>query len=254
MEMNRKLRAVCSAAAALAGALLSAVAANATDYAYMITGRTARQFGVVDLSTGVFSVCGTIPIQLAGLGVGPDHQLYGGAYTGSDFYRIDLRNGALTLIGISSINFFLQGSTPTGLYAIGTDSNLYTIDASTGATTLVGPLGLTIDDAHTWGMSTNSKTLYMTENATLIKINTSTGRARKIGGVGPPVFGSATTEHNILYGGDFNPSSIDTIDPHTGQARFLSNLSGEGGNPWGLAPIAEQSISAARICKPHRIP
>jgi hypothetical protein len=254
MITTKSLRAVCAAVTVFGGALLTCAPADADDYAYMTTGLTSYQFGVVDLSTGAFSVCGTLPLQLAGLGVGPDHNLYSGEFTGTGFYRVNLTDGTLTTIGVSSISFFLQGSTLSGLYAVGTDGNLYTINYATGAASLVGALHITIDFNHTWGMSTNSRTLYMTENGTLFKINTATGRATEIGTAGTAIFGSEVTEHNILYAGNFNPSSIDSLDPKTGDATFVANLSGEAGNPWGLAPIREQSIGASRICKPHQIP
>ncbi|MEJ0045117.1 MAG: hypothetical protein WDN04_02435 [Rhodospirillales bacterium] len=61
-------------AAALAG-LAAAGSARADDYAYMGTG--TANFGVVDLTTGVYTSCGTSGAQLSGLGVGPDHAIYG---------------------------------------------------------------------------------------------------------------------------------------------------------------------------------
>ena len=249
MKVGWLLGPLCAAAFAWAPAAL------ADSYAYMGTGTSANNFGVVDLSTGVFSLCGPMSAALSGLGVGPDHQLYGGAFLGADFYRVNLTNGALTQIGVSKITFFLTGSTVTQMYAVGFDSNLYTIDYTSGTATLVGPLGIAVSDSGWWGLSTNSKALYFTHGSTLYRLNLKTGSAKEIGAAGAGQFGSEVVEKSVLYGGAVSPPAIYTLNSQTGSSSLVAILSGSGvANPWGLAPIQEQSINPKSICKAHIVP
>src|ERR1700720_146809 len=87
-------------------------------------------FGVVDLSTGVFTPLGDMGQRLTGLGVGPGGALYGcgdGGYDSPTLYSVNPANGALTVVGNSSIGFYDMGSTTSGLFAEGNDGNLYSI-------------------------------------------------------------------------------------------------------------------------------
>jgi hypothetical protein len=229
--------------------------ARADSYAYMGGGNDVFNFGVVDLSTGVFSFCGATGGELSGLGVGPDHQLYGGRYLGNNFYRVNLANGALTLVGTSNITYFLTGSTTKQLYGVGFDSNLYTIDATTGAATLVGPLGIPVADSGWWGLSTNSATLYFTHGSTLYRLSLKTGAAHRIGTAGAGVFGAEVSQLNILYAVSVSPLAVYTLNPATGASQLVANLFGQGtANPGALAPIRDQTIRPKDICNPHRIP
>jgi hypothetical protein len=255
MAMIGSLKSFGAVCTVCGGVMILAGQACATDYAYMATGPGADNFGVIDLSTGVFSRCGTMSATLAGLGVGPDHQLYGGAWQGDGLYRVNVTNGALTLVGASGISFFLFGSTTTNLYAVGTDGNFYRINNATGAATLIGRLGVAISDSFTWGFSTNSKALYMTRDTTLYRIDTDTGAVHNIGSAASGKRGSEVFERHILYAGNFSPPSVDTLNLTNGHSTFLANISGSGAaGPWGLAPIKEQSISRKDTCKPHEIP
>ena len=253
--MNSKLRSLRLAISFCATVVAAGPAAYADSYAYMGTGNAAYNFGVLDLSTGVFSLCGSMENELSGIGVGPDHQLYGGAFLGSQFFRIDLTNGSLTTVGTSNISFFDTGSTTSQLYAVGSDSNLYEINVNSGAASLIGPLGLTLDVNSNWGMSTNSIYLYLTHNATLYKLDLMTGKARLVGTASQGSFLSEVTQRGILYAGSSNPLSIFALNARTGGSQFVANLTGAGvANPWGLAPIKEQSITLKNICKAHIIP
>jgi hypothetical protein len=130
-------------------------------FAYAVTGNDL--FGVVDLTTGVFTERGDMGLRLNGLTVGPGGVLYGGgpSYSSPTFYSIDPTNGALTLVGNSfSAGFYDLGSTTTGIFAVGNDGNLYSINPNTGAATLIGP---TIKGN---GMSSGGSTLYMTDGST----------------------------------------------------------------------------------------
>jgi hypothetical protein len=100
--------------AALALALAPAYS-EASPLAFATTGDD--QFGVVDLSTGVFTETGNMGLRLTGLGVGAGGILYGGGYGSGTLYSVNPLNGALTTIGSGSLTYWATGSTTSGLLA-----------------------------------------------------------------------------------------------------------------------------------------
>ena len=113
-------------------------------FAYEATG-PGDEFGVIDLTTGVFTPLSNMGLTLAGLG-SYGGVIYGGAYHGNTLYSINTSIGALTAIGTGNIgnNYLLFGSTTSGLYGIGWNDVLYSIDPATGAATEIGSTGLPI--------------------------------------------------------------------------------------------------------------
>ena len=146
--------------------LLSIAGAQANPLAYATTGDD--QFGIVDLSTGVFSEIGNMGVLLTGLGVGPGGVLYGGGHSSGTLYSVNPSTGALTTIGSGSLTYWATGSTTSGLFALDNSANmnLYSISPNTGAATLVGPTGLS-PSAIVEGMSTGSDTQFCLANCGL---------------------------------------------------------------------------------------
>jgi YVTN family beta-propeller protein len=167
------------------------------------------QFGIVDLTTGVFTPLGNLGLTLGGLAVGPGGVLYGGA--GQTLYSVNPTNGALTAVGTSSLGYYDVGSTTSGLFEVGTDFNLYSINPNTGALTLIGPTGLDYFN----GLSTGSDTLYLTSGSTLYTLNTTTGAATLVGSAGTGIFGAVVVEGGIIYGGSASPLAIYTLNGTT---------------------------------------
>jgi hypothetical protein len=60
-------------------------------------------FGIVDLSTGQFTLFGNAGQTLAGLG-NYGGNLYAGINTGTNFYQVNPANGSLTFIGNSGVS------------------------------------------------------------------------------------------------------------------------------------------------------
>jgi hypothetical protein len=89
----------------------------------------------------------------------------------------------------------------------------------------------------TIGMSTNSSTLYFTDNSYLYTLNTTTGAATLVGDTGTVSIGALVTQGGTLYAGVESPLSIDTINTTTALGTLVSNESGETSTFWGLAPI-----------------
>jgi PEP-CTERM motif-containing protein len=214
--------------------LIAATALYADNMAYM--GTVNGDFGTIDLNTGVFSLSGNSGVTLAGMAVA-NGMLYGSSYHTSTgvLYTINPANGAVTAVGTNSLNIDDFGSTTSGLYAVGLDTNLYSINATTGAPTLIGPTGLGLG---TWrSLSTNSSTLFFADGANLYTLNTSTGAATLLGNMGGPEEGAMVWEGGLLYGGENLPGySVDTLNTSTGLATVGPPVTGENSFFFALAP------------------
>ncbi len=213
--------------------------ARADPIAYASTGDD--QFGVVDLTTGVFTDAGDMGLRLTGLGVGPGAVLYGGGYHSGTLYSVDPLDGSLTAIGsAASFTYFAMGSTSAGLFALdaSADMNLYSIDPATGAVTLIGPTGVS-PFASAIGMSTGSDTLYLTRNSSLYEVDTATGAASLIGASSLGFFAPMVVEDGTIFTGAAFPSAIWELNASDGAGTFLADETGDSGpfgNFWGLAP------------------
>jgi hypothetical protein len=135
--------------------------ARADDMAYMVT--AASQFGIIDLTTGVFRVLGNTRTPPFGLGRTPDGKLYT-SDSSSTVYQVNPANGNLTIVGHNGVANYGLCSTTGGLYALDTSLNLYSINASTGAAMKIGPTGVNpnIGVVATAGCSAGSDSLYLT--------------------------------------------------------------------------------------------
>ncbi|MGA2965904.1 MAG: hypothetical protein ABSD64_06805 [Terriglobales bacterium] len=203
-----------------------------------------EDFGIINLTTGAFTRTGNTGVLLAGIGVGPNGSLYGGADYGSTFYKINSHTGSLTVVGSSSVGYFAFGSTTNGVYALDKAANLYSVSTTNATTSLIGPTGLNLNSDFIWiGLSTGSSNLYCalgtgssSTTAVLYSIDTTTGVASEIGDTGVPDLGALVFENGTLYAGSgsVSPFSIYALDPSTGLATFVTTTS--AGPFWGLAP------------------
>jgi len=223
----------------LFAAFLSLVpSAQADSMAY--AGSSSGAFGIMDLSTGVFTSEGNSGQTLAGLAVA-DGSIYATSYHTSNgaLFEVNPATGALTSIGTATgVDYDDFGSTTTGLYAVslGATMDLYSIDPITGAATLIGPTGLSYTS---WrGLSTNSSTLYFADGSDLYTLNTTTGAATLVGPFGGSAqMGVLLTEGGILYGGDDANNTLDTINTSTGLATAGPAPSASfDGSFYGFAP------------------
>jgi hypothetical protein len=104
---------------------------------------TDSGFGSLDLTTGAFTLLGGVrPGGFDGLGSLADGTLVA-IDPANNFVRIDRTTGAVTVIGPTGINAFINASLFTGeQFALDNLNRLYRINPNTGAATLVGPTGL----------------------------------------------------------------------------------------------------------------
>jgi hypothetical protein len=230
-------RAVLGSMAALTLAVVSTTA-RADALAYDFT--KSDQFGIIDLTTGVFSEIGNTGTLLSGLGVAPNGNIYGGGINGSELYEVSKATGALTAIGSGSFTYAGFGSTTTGLYALSRAGNLYSVNQNTGAGTLIGATHLNgaIIGNDTYGMSTGSNVLYFTGAGDLYTLNTATGAATLVGPTASATFGADVYENGTLYGGSNSPLAVYTLNPATGAGTLDASVSGGADRFWGLTPIA----------------
>jgi hypothetical protein len=236
--MTKRISAVAAMALLLAGGL------EAKNFAYIFTG--TDQFGKIDLDTGAYTQLGNTGVLLCGLGVAQG-ALYGGQNGGSTLYQVSQVDGSLTVVGTSGITYTGMGSTANGLYALDGDFNLYSVDPASGTTTLIGPTG--VGPTGVYGMSTNSKTLYLTIGSNAYVLNTATGAAALLGNTGSNGVGALVFEGGKLYAGSNSPFQVETLNTATGEGTFVSDPTG---NPapatfWGLAPSILLNIAPDKL-------
>lgn len=205
--------------------------------AYLYT--NTNQFGMIDLNTGDFTQFGTTSQSLGSIGV-VNGEIYGCALESTALYKVSPINGSLTLVGNSSVSFYVLGSTMTTLYAIDINGNLYSVNPSTAAVTLIGATGQG-GEGHGVSLSTNADSLYMTVDTKLYSVNTVTGSATALGATGVNDIGSLIYLNGLLYAGVTQPTSqVYTLNTSTGAGTPVSTPSG---NPapsklWGLVPAS----------------
>ncbi|MBV8801170.1 MAG: hypothetical protein JO208_15365 [Alphaproteobacteria bacterium] len=239
-------------------AAMAAAAANADDFAYMIsdTGDGHDSFGVIDLTSGVYNECGTTEYNLTGLGVAPDGQLYG--TIGNYLLRIDLSTGHLTLVTINAPTTLAFGSGGRGLFGIETPHShaywLTKIDYTTGQGTRIADLENLVNGY--WTLSAGLQGLYFEDDSdTLWHINENKGSLSVVGtGSGGIHFTGMTRSHGTLYGITYAPVAVYAIDRTNGSTTKVADITGPNVNvPSGLAGIKERDITADNICQPHTL-
>lgn len=231
--------------ALLAGGIVPVAAFAGNAHAYAYESVTNGDFGVIDLTTGVFTLRGNAGVgQLAGLGEGLDGTVYAVATHGHQLYSINPATGAATTVGAAvAVDYLGFGSTSTGLYGYGFDRILYSIAASTGAATALGATNVPIDGY--FGFSTGSDTLYEVHNGDLYSLDVSSGAASLIGHSSTGLFGAAVTVNGILYAGSENPLAVYTLDGGTGAGTRGADVGGTGQIFYGLAPVSGAVPEAA---------
>lgn len=228
--------------------------ADALAYA-AISGPSTAPFGIQNLTTGTFTLLGTMQTAVDGLGeIGAILYAVGtpGTGTSQNLYTVNPANGNLTLVGTGSASISVFGSTTSGLYGLDYSSvpNLYSINPTTGASTLIGSTGITSFISHN-GLSTGSSTLYLTVDfnafsgpGNLYSLDTLTGVATLLGTSSPAsaaVFGPVMVDGQLFAGSCANncssPGSIYTIDTTSGAVTFVSAISGATNIFDGMAPV-----------------
>lgn len=240
--------------------LLCATVARADSYAYEVSGD--GYFGTIDLQTGHYTGIGSQPLQeMGGNNLSPTGlaEVGGGLYVAERgtglLYSVNPLTGTDTYIGDGSRNYFLIGSTNTGVYGLASldiygDAELFSVNTTTGATTDIAEVsGATLGLVDS--LSTGSDTLYLTTSplndtsSTLYSINITTGVATEIGDNGTDMgqeirIGALVDENGTLYGGEDDPNlrvvTLNTSPP--GGATLGPSYDGESavGDMAGFAP------------------
>jgi hypothetical protein len=103
-----------------------------------------KNFGLLDLQTGAYTLIGVTSQVIGGIGFATNGSLYG---LGADsvLYNINPTTAALTPIGNTGLNLtggWGMGTTQDGtLYALSQENKLYTVNPSTADVTFIGNLG-----------------------------------------------------------------------------------------------------------------
>jgi hypothetical protein len=179
--------------------------------------------------------------------------VYASGYDGTRLVRLDTVTGVGTSIGPFGIGAtYAAAFSPTGTLYTMVDSysstgRLATVDLATGAATVIGaPVG--IPDMMVMEFD-SSGTLYTASWATntLYTMNSSTGVATPVGGLGfASIMDFAFNSSGTLYG--VNNSAIWTINTATGAGSFVANLSGTDNCQMGLFFDSADNLFATSWC------
>lgn len=228
MFLNRFRQAATAAAAALA------LAGTAHAGPSLYFSGSGGQVGVVDATTGTWSLLGNAGFALTDIAFSPTGELYGISF--NQLYRVNTTNGSTTLVGNlgTSLNSLVFGADGT-LYAA--NNNLYTINTLTGLASVVGNLG-GFNSAGDLAFSGGQ--LYMSAtNNQLVRVNTSTGAGTAVGNIGfGAVYGLASPDNATLYG--MSGTQVITVNTSTGVGSLSATFQGNPGfDVWGTAFFTE---------------
>jgi len=247
---------LATVAAALAA--LSAGAGHADTYLYATgtdfgVSTPTNVFGTIDLDTGVFTPINDTELQ--GLALASNGGvLYATPLepdTGEgNVYTVNTTTGALTLIGtlgsLAPDGVVAFGATNSGgLYGIaGAGINtlaLLSVDKSSGAASLVGTSSVPSLCSSQCGLSNNGASLYLGWLDNFYSVNATTGAIALIGQTGTPssvpdspAIAALAFQDGVLYAYDNANEWVETINPATGVATGVVNVSGY--YFYGLAP------------------
>jgi hypothetical protein len=210
-------------------AVSSAVRADVLEYETSFT-----SFGIVNLTTGQFTLLGNTGHDLAGL-VNVGGVLYAGDNIATGFYQVNPANGSLTLIGNGSEPIIDTGSTTNGVYELGLDDNLYSVNVHTGALSLIGFTGIPLSNPDPIGMSSNGANLYVGTASNLYLINTSTGAASLVSLTGPVELCSMVATGSTYSTIDCASGKVVSFDPNT--TALTTGVQTNAPLNWGLAPV-----------------
>lgn len=221
----------------------------------------SREWGTVDLSSGVFTNLGTSGKVLNGMVEMPNGQYLGyDANKGLD--SINPANGALTLIGSGSATLDAIAVLSNGwLFGVSrATADIYSINPGTGATTVIGSTGLATAGGGD-SLTSDGTQMYLTYEtgnnpANLYMIDTGTGAATLIGNSGGPEFSGTGFIGGTLYAFGID-NKIYTVDTTSGVATLVNalsaNISGVDAaaavpepSAWGLACLGLGAILMAK--------
>jgi hypothetical protein len=200
------------------------------------------RFGTLDASNGQFTLRGTEPTVIFGMGFAPDNLLYGidSSVPTAVVYRIDPLFGSLA--SFSSVPYWTIGSTmgPLGnIYGVSVDNALFRFDT---VTTTHAVVNASLGFISSGLMAFDGSFLYTQDSTTgtLERIDPITGVATPLAGPAYPndAFTAGTFIGNTLYaagiiGGTTN--ALFTIDTTTGVATEVGAITGI---PSGEIPTA----------------
>ncbi len=246
-----RARLVMAACLGLPLVLLFGHKAEADSYAWMAAGN--GEFGILDLTSGVFKSCplNTNGDTFAGLATTmAPRRLYAQYFQSQTFGRLEPAKGIYKAIGNNNIAVYTMGSADDVVYEISAPSArgaslvLYSVNVTSGAGTLIGPTGLMTGSDNWIGMSNGAKELYLyynggtpnNQHGGIYKLNILTGKAKKVVAetftAGPMV-----KVGDVMYiGVQNNPLQIDSLNLKTGAVAVVSNVSNETAYFLGLSP------------------
>ncbi len=206
-------------------------------------------FGLVDLATGAFTLCGNSGQTLAGLAFGPNGNLYALSFESggstSTLYVVRPRDGHLTAVGTPAIpSAVLYGSSAHGQFAVDSAGDLFSIDPTSATATKIGPTGVTISG--TVSISNDAAALYVTQDTNFYVVDTKTGAATKLG-TGSVSIDAMVMSGKTLIGAAPAPVTLQKIKPKSGADHRIAKVPGEPSSFQGLIAYPGQNNG---VCPP----
>jgi hypothetical protein len=224
--------------------------ATADPTAY-VTGANG-EFGIMDLSTGGYTLLGDSSSDLTGL-----YNTLGGQLLGMDYanqlVQVNPENGALTVIGTGGGGLF-TGLANGSLFALPGYNVLDSVNPSTGATTLIGSTGLSnVSSASSFG--SDGVHLFLTISVishdgpdNLYSLNPTTGTATLVGPTGVSCLSGSGVIGGTLYGFDDCNNGIYSLNTTTGAASLVATYSSSLEYINAAVATPEPSSLATMVC------
>lgn len=189
---------------------------------------TQGRLFTVNVGSGQVHVVGQMPTVMYDIAFDPHGNLYG-VDGDSALWRINSTNAAATRVGSlgTSVNSLVFSGTGV-LYAAG--SSLYRVSTANGHASAVGNQSLNGFSSAGDLAFDSSGTLYLSTNSDdLVRVNTSTGGATRIGSLGfDQVYGMAFGPDHVLYGLSNTTEQIFSINLANGHGTLKASFANKG--------------------------
>jgi hypothetical protein len=214
----------CFSAVLLAAAVNPRMAK--ADISVFVAGN-AREFGTLDLNTGVFTQIGTLntPLPILGMGFGSDGNLYGlDGGANAHLFRIDTSNANATDLGpVGQSTIDATADAAGKLFVLSQDPSavFYTMNPPSTSITTIGTTGHM--SSGLGAVTANGMHLFTDVGTDLYSINVNNGAATLVGGISFTLFNGLFV-HGTLYGFDPN-GAIVTVNTTTGAGTQVGTYS-----------------------------
>jgi hypothetical protein len=200
----------------------------------------------VNVGTGQTHVIGQMPADMYDIAFSPTGSLYG-VDGSSNLWKINPNTASGTDIGALGTSVNSLVFSPSGkLYAAG--SRLYSVNTSTGHASGIGNNLNGFSSAGDLAFDASGNLYLSTTSNDLVRVNTSTGAASKIGPIGfNEVFGMAYGPDHVMYGLSDATQQIFSINLATGHGTLRSSFANHGAEGVNGSTFISEAVAPKAI-------